>query len=373
VESIAKWIGGVALLGLLTPISWDAWQTLQFRRTAERRAEALVGVADTAMQAGDVPQAVLALQRARELAPSDQGLHARLVQTRARHVADAPERLKVDAALALQVELALTPDDEGDRVVRALVLGHIAEGRGDPQAARDHFRRAAEMGPDDPRARYAAARGLMHRGLADEALVHFSRAVDLAPKDPRYRGALGQALLKLKKWERAEKELAAVVEEAPSAALWEALAEARMSQDKFADAMAPLRQAAGATTDRVKRAQLQARLGMAHFKAGESTAAVAAFRASLAVRPHAATWYNLGIAYNASGELKSAVQAYERVIAEEPNNAAARLTLMTTLARDGQLERARELAGWLRSRADEPHFSHAAAEAQRFLAETQPR
>lgn len=362
------WIMGGAIVLLLAPVSLEAWRTRSARSAAEAQAERLTTVGQAALDAGDVAKAIVALQRARDLSPADPALRKLLALTQARLIVQEPNGVERDTALRVAVELDLVTSADDEPVLRSLALGYIARRAGDLPAARRHFNEALTKGPKDARAHYAVGEDRVTRGLNGEAIERFAEAAELDPDQARYHRALGLTLAADNKWARAEETLAKVVEMAPDTSAWQALGEARLNQNKYADAVKPLREAlAGARKG--ARVELLARLGFALFNSKDYPGAIAALRTAVSEGGDAATVFNLGVAYHAAGLHAEAVDALSQALASQPNNAFGLLRLTDSLARLGRVKDAAQVADRLKQlAATDPQAAPLARQAAELIA-----
>lgn len=346
-RSGAQWGLAIVLLVALAPVAWNAWNGVRARWMAETQAQRLVTFGDEALAAGDVAKALTAYQRARELDPVDPGIREALAGAQARLVADDPSTLNADAAVALELELALR-EDAGRPVDRALALGYAARVRGDAERARTWFQKAIERDGDDARAHLAL--GLLHldEQRTDEAIAALQRAADLAPEAWRPRQALGTALVRAQKWARAEEELARAAELRRDPAILTALADARLRLEKFEAAATALNAALALLPDEASRAPVRQKLGFALYRLERYADAVRELRLAAAQSPDPVTLHNLGVAYQGAGEHALAVDAFGRALAGEPGNGDAHARRVASLIALGRLDEAAAAADFLR-------------------------
>lgn len=83
---------------------------------------------------------------------------------------------------------------------------------GDPAAAAEAFRRAAELQPAESRPRFLAGFSLEHAGKFPEAIEQYRAALDLSPKDYEAHFALGRVLLRSNDAAGAEEQFRAATE-----------------------------------------------------------------------------------------------------------------------------------------------------------------
>jgi tetratricopeptide (TPR) repeat protein len=82
---------------------------------------------------------------------------------------------------------------------------------GDPAAATDAFRHAAELQPTESRPRFLAGYSLEHAGKFPEAVEQYRAALGLSPKDYEARFALGRVLLRSNDAAGAEEQFRAAI------------------------------------------------------------------------------------------------------------------------------------------------------------------
>jgi Flp pilus assembly protein TadD len=113
------------------------------------------------------------------------------------------------------------PDDAKREFSRAIELDPkmapayqnlgLVQMEGDPAAAAESFRRAAELQPTESRPRFLAGYSLEHAGKFSEAVEAYRSALALAPKDYEAHFALGRVLLRTKDAAAAEEEFRAAI------------------------------------------------------------------------------------------------------------------------------------------------------------------
>ena len=187
-------------------------------------ADAALGRARCSIALGDANAAVAAARRARNLAPTDDGI--RLVLAEA-HLAqgDASEALAAagdlreawtDEALTQLAELEqlaeptddLSPDQLLDRAETLLRLG-------DADAAARCARGGGERAPHDAGLQRRAGQTCLSAGDLSGAIEHLGLAVDLAPAHAETNDALGTAYLRAKLHDRAVKFASHAAAQAP--------------------------------------------------------------------------------------------------------------------------------------------------------------
>lgn len=211
--------GVAAVRALLPGRIGEAGEAGASGEAGARRIEALAGLGDAAMLAGDADAARQHYLRALTLAPRDARMHARLgdVHRRAgdssaalaryeQALAIAPEPAMLRRALDIALEagdaeagtrlagdmLAIDPRDARAMVARGLGMAR----QGEHEAARATFRAALEVG-DDIEAHLALARLELDaetgRGAGTRAATEALAALRIAPASTRARALLAEA------------------------------------------------------------------------------------------------------------------------------------------------------------------------------------
>ncbi len=325
----------VVTAALLVPVGLNGWHTLLTDHAARSRADALVAQGTEALEAGDVQRAVMALQNARDLFPSDLAIRRTLLGAQARLVADDPTALTGKTAMALEVALRVTPD-AGTPVERSLALGEIALARNRLDDATKWF--AAAEKHDDKRAspHFGLGKVAALRGKTEKAAEHFAAAVKRAPQDWRVRRAHGVALGKIGKWTLAVEAFAAAAELQKEPSLLHRLGEARVHVKDFEGAVSPLEKAVAGSREASARAEARSTLGFVYFQLGRNAEAIDQLQRSAREQPDPMTVFNLGVAYEATGDLKRAVDLFQRTLLDAPTNGEAHTRLVQALARLGR-------------------------------------
>jgi len=192
----------------------------------------------------------------------------------------------------------------GDKARADLLLGWIAQERGDFKASEDYYRKAMASLPTEVTAPYRLARLLRQMGRADEAVAMYSRALEV------YSDHL-PSLIELAR-----------------------LNEQRGRGDASADS---LRRVLRINPQHVEALTM---LGSVILRQGGAAEAERLFRRALEVDPeHVAAHTNLAIVLAQSGRQTEAMQHYDEAILLEPRLISARLNragLLTELGRPDQ-------------------------------------
>jgi tetratricopeptide (TPR) repeat protein len=167
------------------------------------RAEELVAQARALRAAGDLAGARSCLEAALALAPADVPARAELA-----------DLLLADGIEADRVEALLAGVPEG-HPRRDLLLGRLAELRGDLAGAVEAYGRALPAG-DDPELRLRRALLLERLGRQDEAVSELERVRAADPGNAVARGRLAERYEAAGRLTEAEEELRALAEASPS-------------------------------------------------------------------------------------------------------------------------------------------------------------
>ena len=175
-----------------------------------------------------------------------------------------------------------------------------------------------------PRAHRNLATELKRAGRPGEALVHLRQS--LSPAHPEARYALGYELFEQGHHEDAVAELTRFIGEAPAdpniGTAHALIASALLMQQRYADALPHLREAAQRRPDLAER---WVTLGVALAETRDFAAAEAALRRAVAVGPrHAAARMMLGLVLAAQARLSEAVTELRIAVALDPQNVEAR-------------------------------------------------
>lgn len=332
----------------LVPLAWNEWSRL----ADERRRAALVNehreAGEQALADGDAARAVIALQRARDLAPVDDEVQDGLLRAQAHLVARRPEVLTPQTAPVLAHELSLALRRGPARpAIYHVATGNIAAWQGDAAAAEAAYRKAIEADDGLPEAHHALGRLLLGQGRAPDAEPALRRAVELAgPQATTERVALGRALLAQGKNTHAAEALQQAAELDRSYTTLHALGRAELARESWERAITAFEGALKAIPpgETVPDASLHEDLGYACFRAGRLPAALE--QLTLAVQRGAGVQavYNLGVVQQAMGDLPNAARTFERVVTHDPTLADAHLRLLGALVQDNRLATALEAA-----------------------------
>ena len=104
---------------------------------------------------------------------------------------------------ALELALKALELDDGLAEVHHSLAGKLSWGQWRWEEAWDHWRRALEINPNEPRLNAYYAHFLCIMGLPEEGLAYSERALELDPFEPLYHGLYGVTLLFNRRYEDA--------------------------------------------------------------------------------------------------------------------------------------------------------------------------
>jgi len=321
---------------LLAPGAWKTLEEVKVNGAVTRTAASLADYGDQSLVDGAYERAVIALQRAVELRPSDPALRRRLVEAQARLTAERPGALTKDGALGLQMDLAMADVDPKASPALGVAFGQVELLLGQVGDAHARFENVATAFPQSALAQHAVGKSRVLRGSADLAIDPLSKAVSLDPKNPRYRQGLGLALVQAKQWARAEEELVRAVEQAPDPHLSWRLGEARLELQRYDTAAESLKKAVDGLPNGRKRTLARAQLGFALHRLGRNYEAIRELRFAYEQMPTPSILHNLGIAHQAVDNHPKAVDLFRRALAGDPLNADGHVRLVRSLLALGQ-------------------------------------
>ncbi len=263
---------------------------------------------------------------------------------------------RTSEALARQA-LAVTRDNH----LAHLNLGQALAARGEHAAGRREYEAASAIAPDYPPILVNLAHALLRDGEPDAAEQRFRRALALRPASADAMNGLG--------------EVAARRGDPPAAIGW---FERTLAVDpghwnaraNLADALAATGRVDEAITLYVPllpdHPTFGFELGNLYFRRGDVTAALAAWRAALAVQPD---WHdardNLAVGLLTQGRASEAIPELERIVAADPRHQRAQFHLGVALAAAGKRDEARTaLERALALRPDDAEAARALADVR---------
>lgn len=295
-------------------------------------AAALAGLGRIAYERGDAEAAAERFRRALELQPEATSLHHQLGLAyrtlgdldRAREHLGKNRHDPVSFPDPLVTRLSSLLQGATVHIHR----GSAAMREGDLERALSEYRTAAELDPENPKARYNLGSVMLQKGDRDAARKHFEEAVEL---DPDYRDAhvnLAGVYAEAGEWRRAAEHYGEAVRIDPldyTARVGRAAALAQGG--RTADARRELEALLDEAPKSLPDVRLQARLELAGVAESSGEPAVAAehYRAALELDPKLRpAVIGLGRALARSGSFQAAAETYGRAVALDPEDVEAR-------------------------------------------------
>ena len=277
---------------------------------------------DKALAAGRYGEALTAFQHAREMAPQDSGIQRGLMCARAHVMADTPARVGGDALDDLRYEAELLLDtDKARAAVYLTALANIAGRRGDVADAQAKLDEALRIDPGSALAHTAKGSLLAaRRETRPQAKAELESAIKARPESHAALLGLGQLKLEDGDLPGAIDKLEAALRLGDDPGARMALGNARMRQDKPADAIEHFQRAAQLDP---KSADALGALGQALLAAGRVEDAERPLRAAMQLRPDGGTAIALGYALARQRKPGQALEIFTRVLADDPGAALA--------------------------------------------------
>jgi tetratricopeptide (TPR) repeat protein len=217
--------------------------------------------------------------------------------------------------------------------------GIAAQGQGRREAALAHFRKAADLNPKYPDARYNQGVLLQLAGALAPAEAAYRQAVAIKPDHADALNNLGFLCLAQGRPDEAVRWLtAATAARKDFAEAENNLGSALIRLGKAGDALAAFGRALALKPG---FAAARVNVGNLHLETGDAAAAVAAFERVLAADPrHVEAQDNLGVALRILGRADAAVAAHRRAVVLAPGRAEARYHLGLALKLVGRQDEA---------------------------------
>lgn len=312
-------------------------------------AAALAGLGRVAYEREDARAAAERFRRALELQPGATSLHHQLGLAyralgdldRAREHLGRNRHDPVAFPDPLMIGLSSFLDGASIHIHR----GAAAMREGDLDRALAEYRRASELDPESPKARYNLGSVMLKKGDRDAARKHFLGAVEL---DPDYRDAhvnLAGMYAETDDWERAAEHYGEAVRIDPldyTARVGRAVALARAG--RAGRAREELESLLAEAPRSLPDVRLRSHLELAALADGSGEPALAAehYRAALELRPELySAVIGLGRALARSGDFRAAAEAYGGAVAQDPSDVEARFGRAMALLLGGDAAGAR--------------------------------
>ncbi len=259
------------------------------------RTRELAALGDSMRAAGDVGASVAFLRKVQRRYPADYSINASLGWS-LRSL--SPPRW--DEAIAFRrIAVAVRPQSP----TANFYLGHSLHTVGKLDEAMAYYEAAIALDPEHAAAHYSLANVLRTRGKPEEAMAHFRRAVDLLPTDPFPLNGLA--------WELATCAESRLRDPALAVALGKKVVELSIRQGDDRD-----------KPGRDRLGNYWNTLGVAHYRAGDWRAAVAALEQSMDFRTggDGCDWFFLAMANRKLGRKDEARKWYDRAAAWAEKN-----------------------------------------------------
>jgi len=209
---------------------------------------------------------------------------------------------------------------------------------GDDDAAIVAFGRAVEIEPDYAEAHYNLALALKRVGRVDGSVEHFSRAVALRPDDPAYRYNLALALTDAERIDDAIAQYRAAVELDPRYfRAYYNLGVAELKSGRLEQARADFEAAVRIQPDGYNA---NYNLGLTLLKMDEAAAAVPVLQTAANLEETVEARYNLGLALGRTGKHRAAIAEYRAALALDPKHAPSIERVAESLSALGDHEHA---------------------------------
>lgn len=273
---------------------------------------------EKALADGRYGEALTAYQHAREMAPQDSGIQRGLMRARAYVMADSPSRVGNDALDDLRYEAQLLLDgDKARAAVYLTALANIAVRRGDLTDAQQKLDEALRLEAGSAIAHTARGTLLaLRRETRPQAKAELETAIKLRPD--AMAALIGLAQLKLQDGDAAGAidKLETALRTGDDFGARMALGNARMQQDKAAEAVEQFQRAAQLDP---KSADALGALGQALLTAGRVEEAERPLRASAQMRRDSAVEIALGYALARQKKNAAALEVFTRTLADDPS------------------------------------------------------
>ena len=192
------------------------------------------------------------------------------------------------------------------------LLGYIKLKQGDYNAAVENMEKAVEYNPSSRSAWYnlgSTYRRLKQYEKAEKALLE---AIKIEPSYAKSYTTIGQVYLALNKLDKAENNLKKAIQYSPnSAAARESYGELLSNQERYAEAIVQLAEAARLVSNPSKKYLTNYRLAYAYNRSGDYRKALDTAREVTTARGNfGGGWFELGVAYAKLGDKQNALNAF---------------------------------------------------------------
>ena len=258
----------------------------------DKNAVAYTNIGEAMRRLGDLPNALVAQQKARKLDPNLQEAELGLASVQANMGKIAEANKTIQDTLA-QKESAIAYFYQG------IAFGE----QKDLKSAEASFRRVISLDPNLAGAHYNLGLALGTQGKTTDAITAYQKAISINPNFAEAYTNLGASL---------------------------------DDQGKIAEAITAYQKAISINPN---FALTYSNLGVVLNKQGKTAEAIAAYQKAISINPNfAPTYTNLGIVLNKQGKTAEAIAAYQKAISIDPTYADAHIEWGFVLAGQGNLE-----------------------------------
>jgi tetratricopeptide (TPR) repeat protein len=279
--------------------------------------------ADKALAEGRPAESLTAYRHAYELSPHDARVQRGTMRARVAIMAEMPGRIGAESLDDLRYEAQLLlAQDKGREAVCLTALANVLARRGDLDGAR--LKLAEALRADPALAAAHVARGTLLAGSKEtrgEARVELELALKGKPDSGPALAALGQLKLGEGEYAAAVEKLEAALRQGEDVSVRLALGNARLQQQRPAEAAEHLRRAVELEP---KNADALSLLGQALLGAGQLEDAERALRAAAQLRPDEPTQTALGFALLRQKKAEQALALFRQLLAQDGGLATAR-------------------------------------------------
>lgn len=355
-------IAGAVLIGIPLVYAWG-WTFERMRTNSAIAAASSQG--EKALATGDSLRALIALNHARELRPSDPALVKAVWRARARFLAENVDRVTVDNLEESRYEMEQLAAEEPRNATYLVAWAHTLQKRGDTAEADKKLAEAVQAEPSNALAHLARAAFLEQTtNKTDDVVAEYNEVLKVDANNFKAHYGLGRIyLLKKDNAKEIDELRKAIAIEPNSYAAHEALADAYLH--KGADGMSD------ALSEYTKASSLQPSnpephwgIGTIASQAGRWAMAEQELRTAMKGKRYPEMDLQLGIAIARQNRCQEAMPVFLQFLREQPNNPGALFELGTCAAQMGQKENA---VAWFRKVLDVP--LPAATDPQRADAE----
>jgi Flp pilus assembly protein TadD len=277
---------------------------------------------DKALAEGRYAESLTAYRHAYELAPHDPRVQRATMRARVHVLAETPARVQSESLDDTRYEAELLLDqDKGREAVCLTAIANALARRGDVEGAKLKLVEALKHDPTSAVAHAARGALLLATNARGEARAELEAALRTKPDFTPALATLGQVLLAEGDLPAAVEKLSAALRGGDDFAVRLALGNARLAQQRAAEAVPHLTRAAELDPKSADAASL---LGQALLAAGRFADAERALRAATQLRADEPATTALGFALLRQKKSEQALGVFRRMLAEDATLASAR-------------------------------------------------